>query len=181
LQGFIQVEQGKIGEGIAHMQRSLADLPIAGIQVGRPALLYLLATAQLKANQFAQGLASIHEILPLLENTNQYWLSGFYQLKGELLICKQRAMAGGLDSGEVLSFAFIQEAENCFLKAIEVAQRQGAKFWELKATISLARLWQQQGKKEAAHQMLEALYCWFTEGFDTPDLIEAKALLKDLK
>ena len=90
-------------------------------------------------------------------------------------------MAGGQDSGEVLSFAFIEEAENCFLKAIKVARQQGAKSWELKATISLARLWQQQGKKEAARQMLEALYSWFTEGFDTPDLIEAKALLKDLK
>jgi predicted ATPase len=181
LQGFIQVELGEKGEGIAQMQRGIADLPMAGIQVGRPALLYLLATAQLKANQPDQGLASIHEILPLLENTNQYWLSGFYQIKGELLVCRQHAMAGGQNSDEVLSLAFIQEAENCFLKAIEVARRQGAKSWELKATIDLARLWQQQGKKEAAHQMLEAIYSWFTEGFDTSDLIEARALLEDLK
>ncbi len=90
-------------------------------------------------------------------------------------------MAGGQNSDEVLSLAFIQEAENCFLKAIEVARRQGAKSWELKATIDLARLWQQQGKNEAARQMLEALYSWFSEGFYTPDLIEVKALLKDLK
>jgi len=181
LHGFIQVELGEKEEGIARMQRSIADLPIAGIQIGRPALLYMLATAQLKAGQPDQGLASVQEVLSLLENSNQYWLSGFFQLKGNLLICRQRAMAGGQDSGEVLSFAFIEEAENCFLKAIEVARQQGAKSWELKATISLARLWQQQGKKEAARQMLEALYSWFTEGFDTSDLIEARALLEDLK
>ena len=90
-------------------------------------------------------------------------------------------MAGGQNSDEVLSLAFIQEAENCFLKAIEIARRQGAKSWELKATINLAHLGQQQGKEEAARQMLEALYSWFTEGFDTPDLIEARALLENLK
>jgi predicted ATPase len=181
LQGFIQVELGEKREGIARMQRSIADLPIAGIQVGRPVLIYLLATAQLKAGQPEAGLASVQEVLPLLENSNQYWLSGFYQLKGELLVCRQRTAAGGQHSSEERSLSSIQETEDCFLKAIEVARRQGAKFWELRATISLARLWQQQGKKEAARQMLGAIYGWFTEGFDTPDLIEAKALLDALE
>src|SRR5262249_37407308 len=73
-----------------------------------------------------------------------------------------------------------QEAEACFLKAIEVAQKQQAKSWELRATVSLARLWQQQGKIAEASQMLAEIYGWFTEGFDTKDLQEAKALLEEL-
>jgi len=72
------------------------------------------------------------------------------------------------------------EAEACFLKAIEIAQRQQAKSLELRATMSLARLWQHQGKKREAHRMLAEVYDWFTEGFDTKDLQEAKALLQEL-
>jgi predicted ATPase len=72
------------------------------------------------------------------------------------------------------------EAEAGFLEAIEVARRQSAKSWELRATVSLCRLWQQQGKVEEARRRLAAIYEWFTEGFDTPDLIEAKALLEEL-
>jgi hypothetical protein len=181
LQGFIQVELGEEEEGIAQMQRSIADLPIVGIQAGRPFLVYLIARAYLKANQPDQGLARVDEILPLLHNPSHYWLSGFYQLKGELLVCKPRVAAGTQDSCEELSIPFIQEAEDCFLKAIEIACQQGSKSWELKATTSLARLWQQQGKGKAARQMLDAIYGWFTEGFDTADLIEAKMLLEDLE
>jgi predicted ATPase len=72
------------------------------------------------------------------------------------------------------------EAEECFQKAIAIAQKQQAKSLELRATVSLARLWQQQGKKVEARQMLAEIYGWFTEGFDTKDLQEAKALLEDL-
>ena len=72
------------------------------------------------------------------------------------------------------------EAEACFLKAIEIARRQQAKSLELRAVMSLSRLWQQQGKKEAARKMLAEIYGWFTEGFDTKDLQEARALLEEL-
>jgi hypothetical protein len=72
-------------------------------------------------------------------------------------------------------------AEACFLKAIAVAQEQHAKSWELRASTSLARLWQQQGKRAAAHHMLSEVYHWFTEGFDTKDLQEAKDLLEELQ
>jgi predicted ATPase len=72
------------------------------------------------------------------------------------------------------------EAEGYFLKAIEIARQQEAKWWELRATTSLARLWQRQGKANQAHSMLSELYNWFTEGFDTKDLQEAKALLEAL-
>ena len=72
------------------------------------------------------------------------------------------------------------DAEACFLKAIEIARRQQAKSLELRATTSLARLWQQQGKQKEAHRMLSEVYGWFTEGFDTKDLQEAKALSEEL-
>jgi predicted ATPase len=73
------------------------------------------------------------------------------------------------------------EAEACFHKAIDIARRQGAKSLELRAVMSLSRLWQQQGKKEEARQMLAEIYGWFTEGFDTKDLQEAKVLLEELE
>jgi len=73
-----------------------------------------------------------------------------------------------------------EEAEACFHKAIEIARRQGAKSLELRAVLSLARLWQKQGKKNEARQMLAEIYGWFTEGFDTADLKEAKTLLEEL-
>jgi tetratricopeptide (TPR) repeat protein len=74
----------------------------------------------------------------------------------------------------------VEEAEACFQKAIEIARKQSAKSLELRAVTSLSRLWQQQGKKEKAHEMLSEIYGWFTEGFDTRDLQEAKALLEEL-
>ena len=72
------------------------------------------------------------------------------------------------------------EAEACFLQALEIAQRQQAKSWELRASTSLARLWQQQGKRTEAHKLLSDVYNWFTEGFETKDLQEAKALLDEV-
>jgi predicted ATPase len=72
------------------------------------------------------------------------------------------------------------ETEACFLKAIEIARKQQAKSLELRSTASLARLWRQQGKQAAAHNLLSEIYNWFTEGFDTKDLQEAKALLEEL-
>jgi len=74
----------------------------------------------------------------------------------------------------------LQHAESSFRRAIEAAQRQQARSWELRATTSLCRLWQKQGKQEQARQVLTEIYDWFTEGFDTPDLQEAKALLEEL-
>jgi predicted ATPase len=74
----------------------------------------------------------------------------------------------------------VSGAEACFLKAIEVARGQSAKSLELRAVMSLSRLWQQQGKQQEAHELLAEIYDWFTEGFDTKDLQEAKALLEEL-
>lgn len=85
----------------------------------------------------------------------------------------------GQDSSRTMQEAE-KEAEACFLKAIEVSRQQQAKSLELRATMSLARLWKTQGKQEEARKMLAEIYGWFTEGFDTKDLQEAKALLEDL-
>jgi predicted ATPase len=74
----------------------------------------------------------------------------------------------------------VAEAEACFQQALDVARRRQARSWELRAAMSLARLWQQQGKRDEAHELLAPVYSWFTEGFDTADLQEAKALLEAL-
>jgi adenylate cyclase len=94
-------------------------------------------------------------------------------LKGELIL-QQFNVQGPKSKVE-------EEVEACFLKAIEVARRQQAKSWELRASTSLACLWQQQGKRAEAHKLLSEVYNWFTEGFDTRDLREAKALLESLE
>jgi predicted ATPase len=89
-----------------------------------------------------------------------------YELKGKLLMMQNPSNA--------------REAESCFRRGIEVARKQGAKFWELRATTSLARLLASQGRRDEARTMLAEIYNWFTEGFDTVDLKDAKALLEDL-
>ena len=105
-----------------------------------------------------------------------------YRLKGELTLQKFHALNVPfqvLDPQHVPPGSHAK-AEACFQKAIAIARQQQAKSWELRASISLARLWQQQGKPREAHELLFAIYDWFTEGFDTKDLQEAKALLAEL-
>jgi predicted ATPase len=110
----------------------------------------------------------------------RYYEAELYRLKGELIL--QQSKVQGPRSE--VSLSQIQdpqgEAEICFLKAIEIARKQQAKSLELRATMNLARLWQQQGKLAEAHRMLSVVYHWFTEGFDTKDLQEASALLEEL-
>ena len=98
-----------------------------------------------------------------------------YRLKGELLLPQ-----GGYRLQAAGSRGKTDEAEECFQQAIEIARRQSAKSWELRAATSLARLWQQQSKQREAHQLLSEICNWFTEGFDTKDLQEAKTLLEEL-
>jgi predicted ATPase len=110
----------------------------------------------------------VAEALALVDKTGQrVGEAGLYVLKGWLLLAR---------SGENQT-----EAEACFRQAIDIARRQSAKSPELRAVMSLSRLWQTQGKKDEAHRMLAEIYGWFTEGFDTKDLQEAKALLEELQ
>ncbi len=106
------------------------------------------------------------EALDAAKKTGGLWEAELYRLRGELLLAQTSENQG--------------VAESCFKQALEFAQRQQAKSWELRAAMSLSRLWQLQGKKEEARDLLSETYGWFTEGFDTADLKEAKALLDEL-
>jgi len=113
------------------------------------------------------GLATLEDAFALIEVTSERVLEAeLHRLRGELL---QRANDTDLT-----------QAESCFHRAVEVARRQDAKMFELRATISLARLLAQQGRRKEAQQMLAEIYNWFTEGFDAADLKDAKALLEEL-
>jgi len=156
---------GQVQEGIAQMREGMAALQSVGVRGYLPGILCSLAEAQAKAGQPEEGLTTLAEALALVEETNEhYWEAELYRLKGELLLMQ------GDDA----------EAEASFYKAVEVARRQSAKSWELRATVSLCRLWRKQGRVDEARQMLAEIYNWFTEGFDTPDLQEARALLEEL-
>ena len=118
------------------------------------------------------GLAAVAEALRLVEkNDERFYEAEVYRVKGELTL--QSKVQGPKSKVE-------EEAEECFPKAVEIAQKQQAKSLELRAVMSLARLWQSQGKTTEARQMLAEIYGWFTEGFETKDLQEAKVLLEEL-
>ena len=106
------------------------------------------------------------EALAVVDKTGErLWAAELYRLQGELTLAQSSVQ---------------KEAEECFWKAIEIARRQQAKSWELRAAMSLSRLWQHQGRQQEAHELLAEIYGWFTEGFDTADLQEAKELLEHL-
>jgi hypothetical protein len=149
----------------------------------RISLLPLLATAYAKARQVEEGLSVVAEALAAVDkNGERFCEAELYRLKGELTLQKFQVSSSTFQVPNPQSStpSLQSEAEACFLKALEVACRQSAKSWELRAATSLARLWQQQGKQAEAHQLLSEVYNWFTEGFDTKDLQEAKALLEEL-
>jgi tetratricopeptide (TPR) repeat protein len=151
---------------IAQMRRGLAAMQAMGAT--RPRLLLLLAEAYGRTGQADQGLRVLDETLALIEQTTARCSEAeLHRLRGELRLMQG---AGGAEAA----------AEACFQRAIEVARQQQARSWELRATMSLCRLWQRQGKREEARQLLAEIYGWFTEGFDTPDLKDARALLEEL-
>jgi predicted ATPase len=138
----------------------------------RSYFLALLADAHGIAGQAEEGLATVAEALAFANQTEErFYEAEMYRLKGELTL--QFQASGQKSKVE-------EEAEACFEKAIEIAKHQHAKSWELRAAMSLARLWRQQGKQAEARELLSEIYDWFTEGFDTADLKDAKALLEEL-
>lgn len=177
--------QGQVEEGIAQMQQSLAAWQTIGAELSRIRLLPWLAAAYEKAGQTEEGLSVLAEALKMANKTEERWNEAeVYRIKGELTLPQQFKVQNcefTVPSLQHLAPSTQAEAaaEACFLKAIEVARHQQAKSLELRATMSLARLWQRQGKKEDAHRVLADIYGWFTEGFDTKDLQEAKALLDE--
>jgi predicted ATPase len=185
MRGWAVAEQGQTKEGIAQMHQGLAAYRATGGEIGRSYYLALLAEVYGKVGQTEEGLSVLAEALAQVDKTGErYHEPELYRLKGQLTL--QQFQVSGFKfqvpntQHSAPSTQVEAEAEVCFHKAIDVARRQQAKSLELRAVMSLSRLWQQQGKKAEARQMLAEIYNWFTEGFDTKDLQEAKALLEQL-
>jgi DNA-binding SARP family transcriptional activator/predicted ATPase len=170
----MRIRQGQTGpEIVAEMRHNLTIFQATGAIVGLPYMLSLLAEALGRLEQPAEGLSLLAEAQAVVAETeNRTWDAELSRLQGELRLKAEGGMLTD-ESPEVT-------AEACFQQAIAIAQQQEARSWELRATVSLARLWQAQGKKEEAYQMLVKIYDWFTEGFDTADLEEARMLLAEL-
>jgi predicted ATPase len=167
LRGWAIAEQGNRKDGLAQMREGLSAYLATGATGYYPYFLVLLAEAYMKMEQTAEGLAAVAEALQRVTSTEErMYEAEIYRLKGELLLQQTP------DNHSA--------AEPCFYQALDVARQQEAKSLELRAAISLARLWQEQGKTTEAHRMLSKVYNWFTEGFETKDLQEARALLEEL-
>jgi predicted ATPase len=165
--GWTLTQQGQVEEGIEQLTQSLIAYRVTGAEVIRPYWLALLAEAHGTMGRPETGLTVLTEALALVDITGERWSEPeLYRLKGELLL--------------QLSLDNQTEAETCLQHAIRIARTQQAKSFELRAATSLARLWQQQDKRQEAHDLLTPVYNWFTEGFDTADLKDAKALLDAL-
>jgi predicted ATPase len=187
LRGWALAEQGQAEEGIAQMRQGLAAHRATGAKLWQRYFLALLAEAYGKAGQLEEGLTLLAEALAIVDSTEErVYEAELYRLYGELTLhqgsqkSKGKSQKSKITDPRPLTPDPQGEAETCFLKAIEIAREQQAKSLELRATLSLARLWQHQSKQKKAHKILKKLYDWFTEGFDTKDLQEAKALLEDL-
>ena len=152
---------------MTQMQQGLAAWRATGAAVFQPYGLALLAKASTQLGQPEAGLALLTEALAVANDKGESrWDAELYRLKGEILLAR--------------SAEHHTEAAACFCQALDIARRQQAKSWELRAAMSLGRLWQRQGKCAEARALLTPIYGWFTEGFDTADLQEAKALLDAL-
>ena len=163
VRGWALAEQGKMEAGIAELREGLDAFQATGARLWMPRYLGLLAEAYGKAGQIDDGLEMLTEALELVRRTDEReYEAELHRLKGELTLPDPA------------------EAEKCFRKAIAVARRQEARLFELRATMSLARLRQRQRKTKAARKMLAEVSGWFAEGFDTKDLEEAKAMLAEL-
>jgi predicted ATPase len=167
LLGWALVEQGAGEAEIARIKEGIAAWQATGAKLLSAVWLELLAEAYGQRGQIDEGLTVVGEALRAVHDTGEHFYAAELQrLKGAFLL--------------QLSVDNQREAETCFQHAMTIAQDQGAKSWELRAATSLARLWQSQGKCEEAHDLLAPIYNWFTEGFDTADLKDAKALLDEL-
>jgi predicted ATPase len=183
LWGWALAEQGHVEEGMAQMRQGIAAYKevfgrqATGGEGERPYLLALLADAYGKVGQTQEGLRVLDEALRAAQKC-VVWDGELYRIKGELLWTQTAMRHSGRSTAAAAPM--VAEVETCFRQALDITRRQQAKSLELRAATSLARLWQQQGKRREAHELLASVYGWFTEGFDTADLQEAKALLEEL-
>jgi predicted ATPase len=179
LRGWALAEQGHSEEGIAGMRQGAEGWRATGAEVDRPYFLALLAEAYGQAGEVETALDLLAQGLALAQKYDEvYWEPELHRLRGELLLTQ--AAGKGTALAAATRPSTLAEAETLFRQAIDVARRHDAKSLELRAVVSLSRLWQRQGRREEARQRLAEIYGWFTEGFDTPDLQEAGAMLTEL-
>jgi adenylate cyclase len=165
--GWAMAERGHNDEGIAQIREGLAGFRAAGTEALRPHVLCLLADASRETNRLDDGLSALAESLTAAdEHEIRHYEAETHRVKGELLLKQNNSNS--------------TEAQSCFERAIEIARKQNAKSFELRATMSLTRLRVKQVKRDDARPLLAEIYGWFTEGFDTADLKDAKALLDQL-
>ena len=153
---------------MAQVRQRITALRATGAAIIVPYLCTLLAEVSAHLGHTADGLQVLAEAHALVEqHEERWWEAEICRLRGVLLLRQPGTSQA--------------EAETWLQRALDVARRQEAKSLELRAAMSLSRLWQQQGKRQEAHGLLAPVYCWFTEGFDTPDLQDAKALLDEFQ
>jgi predicted ATPase len=167
LRGWALAIQGQDEDGVAQVRQGIAVWRATGAALGVPYFCTLLAEVSTHLGHTEDGLQALAEAHTLVEQQEErWWEAEVYRLRGVLLL-RQPGMPQ-------------EEAETWMQRALDVARRQQAKSLELRAAMSLARLWQSQGKRQEAYDLLAPVYNWFTEGFDTADLKEAKTLLDEL-
>jgi predicted ATPase len=165
MRGWALAMQEQGAEGLTQLRQGLDAYRATGAEFQWPHFLSMLAEVYSSMGQSEAGLTVLSKALTLVEKTGErYYAAELHRLKGELLL--QHAAPE------------VSDAEACFQQALDIARRQQAKSLELRAAMSLGRLWQQQGKQQEARALLAGVYHWFSEGFDTADLQEAKALLQ---
>jgi predicted ATPase len=162
--GWATADSGDLQQGIALMEQGIA-LFSAVRRLARPYMLAVLAGAKADLGKPGEALELLEDALASAEASGEHWYQAeLHRLKGRLLVDRS------LDD----------ESQACFQRAIEVSRGQRAMIFELRAVTSLARLWSEQGRSAEARDLLAPVYGWFTEGFDTLDLKQAKALLDEL-
>jgi class 3 adenylate cyclase/predicted ATPase len=165
--GCVLALTGKVTEAVQNITSGIAEMRSTGTTLWMPLFLSSLALANAEAAQLDQAWANIHEAMTTLETTKENWYEAeINRVAGAIVLLGTEPDAG--------------KAEAYFASALEVARKQKAKSWELRAAMSMARLWRDQGKREQARDLLAPVYGWFTAGFDTLDLREAKSLLDGL-
>ena len=168
LHGVAQAAEDQGEHDIAEITRGIAEYRATGSGTWLPYFLGLQAETYLRANRPDDGLAALAEAMALSEKTQERcWQAELNRIKGELLLALPSVDHVG--------------AETCFSQSLEIARPQQAKSWELRAATSLARLWAEQSERQQAFDLLAPIYAWFTEGFDTADLKDAKALLDAIR
>jgi predicted ATPase len=166
--GWALAMGGKIEDGVLELERGVAAWRATGAAATLPFYYAMQAEAFALLGKTRDGLKGLDEAQILVEqNKDRWWEAEIYRLRGALLLRRPKAKRG--------------EAETWFRRALDVARRQQAKSLELRAATSLARLWRDQGKHAEARDLLAPIYGWFTEGFDTPDLKDARKLFDELR